>query len=175
MSVRCDTCRLEPLADTKGTYGVAVVGEDHPNGWDDTRLVLRPDKVGEHPPNKSIGSIRPILQPIPRHLRRCFRWAGEAVIADHFFTALLAKAGLERNKRDPIWWADTKAGRDKNRQKYYALQAKALAVTNFQMRQVLDNCPQDALKASRRFRPLNRHAVYCEIIRGPRFLQLVDN
>ena len=162
MSVRYNNCRLELLADAKGAYGAALVGEDNPAGRDDMRIVLRPDKVNKHSPH----DLASILQPIPRHLRRYFRRAGEARIADHFFTVLLAKAGLERYSRDRIWWADTKTDQDKNRQKYHTLQTKALDVTNFQMRQVLDNCPQDVLKASRRFRPL--------ILRCPRWSHMRD-
>ena len=74
MSVRYDNCRLELLADAKGTYGVALVGEDHPTGWDDTRLVLRPDKVNEYLTLRSLSPVlSSILQPVPRHLQRSFR------------------------------------------------------------------------------------------------------
>ena len=159
------TGRVELLRDCDGVYGVGFVGTFVSHKLEPPRIITRLDKLKDPPCGSS--SCAPFLQGIPKF----FKNSMEHELVDALLTAMLARAGIDRD--NPGWWRSEDAHvRAANQRQYHGLKAMALRITNSKIREALTAAHPEALAMARRFPPKARYAIYCAAARSPRLLQL---
>jgi hypothetical protein len=170
LEIKIEPGRADLLKDKYGVYGLAIGWLDPIGAHRQTSVIYRPDRLDE-------CRIYPVLQQIPR-LGRPWSHFSEERIADQLLTALLARAGFERESwhqgGSSAWWSDIPTIQNANRRRYHGLRRTAVTITNKLIRQALTAAPAEALKLARRFDLKKRFDVYKAITRSPRMMQLTE-
>ncbi len=169
--------RLEYLQDEKGIYGVSIPFLAY-DGADSLTYVLRPDRLDKESDTfgRHAGQIDgAALQILPRRVFRkshyiehhIVRLVGDAIHARGGFTGDSNRGGHE-------WWADSKAGERKNRQRFHGQNCRADRIAGHMIRKVLETADQAALKTARRFPFQYRYGIYRAAATSKRAHQLIE-
>lgn len=164
------TAWLYHLKDAKGIYGIELRGVPLDDGTDVTRLIYRPDRLGETHAPQSGGPIFQRVLPRPYHGRTL-----EYSMAQEFFYGRLRDKGLDPNQGHAEWWSDDPAEQAANRRKWHGLKWSSFWCLNRLIGEALEAAaPPDALKAARRFRFRDRFGIYRKAAASRNFAQLAD-
>ena len=161
---------LELLRDGRGIYGLDFLMKASDSS---TALVVRPDKIAER---RQTGFSHSVLQPVPLK-PRIFRYSTERKLADDLHKILFQQSA-RLDGMNPGRPGDMEADLRKDarlRRKFFGTQAKAYAITNALIRQLLEGAgDQDAIRVARRYSGDRREDIYWLASKSRRLLQLCD-